>query len=639
MDSTSDATAELRTRVRQQEVVAELGQQALETDDIDQLLQETLRAVTETLETEYGEILEFRTERDSLVLHSGHGWDDVDVGSRIPAGVDSQAGYTLLSEHPIIVDDLQADERFSEPALLADHDVSAGVSVIIGSIDSPWGVLGVYTDDTCEFTEHDANFLQSVANVIGTAIETEHTRCELKESYGRISDGFLAIDEAWTFTYLNDRAHQLINPEERTLVGRSVCDVLPDAVGSQSNEHFERAMYEQETVSFEGYYPAPLERWFEIRAYPSDTGLSVYFRDISERKRRERERELFRTLLDYSNDGLLVIDPQTARFLDVNETACHRLGYDRDELLEMTVPEMEHRFEDIDDWQSHVDDVKAAGSVTITGEHVRKDGSTYPAEVNVAHVELDRPYMVGIARDITERRERERELEASNERLEQFAYAASHDLQEPLRMISSYLQLVENRYADELDDDGEEFIEYAIDGSNRMREMIDGLLEYSRVETRGDPFEPVALECLLGDVLEDLSLQIEETDAEITTGQLPRVSGDASQLRQVFQNLVGNALTYAGQERPRVHVTAVRTGAKWRVSVRDQGIGIDPDDQARVFEVFERLHTHEEHPGTGIGLAICRRIVERHDGEIWADSEPGSGSTFSVILPAVEPDG
>ncbi|MFP8954733.1 PAS domain S-box protein [Natrialbaceae archaeon A-arb3/5] len=235
-----------------------------------------------------------------------------------------------------------------------------------------------------------------------------------------------------------------------------------------------------------------------------------------------------------------------------------------------------------------------------------------------------------------DRREYIVELQESNERLEQFAYAASHDLQEPLRMVSSYLQLIEQRYADELDEDGEEFVAYAVDGAERMRDMIDGLLKYSRVETEGDPFERVDLDTVLEDVSGDLQLSIAEHDAAITVDSLPTVEGDASQLRQVFQNLLENAIEYSGDEPPQVHITAERDGDQWVLSVSDEGIGIDPDDDERVFEVFQRLHTHDEHAGTGIGLALCQRIIERHGGEIWVESEPGEGATFSVTLPAAD---
>ncbi len=228
------------------------------------------------------------------------------------------------------------------------------------------------------------------------------------------------------------------------------------------------------------------------------------------------------------------------------------------------------------------------------------------------------------------------ELRESNERLEQFAYAASHDLQEPLRMVSSYLQLIEQRYADELDSDGEEFLAFAIDGAERMREMIDGLLAYSRVESQGDPFERVDLDEVLSNALEDLQFSIEEHGATITVDSLPTVNGDANQLRQVFQNLLDNAIEYSGDESPRAHVTAERDGDEWVITVTDEGIGIDPEATDRIFDVFQRLHTQEEYAGTGIGLALCQRIVERHGGTIWVESEPGEGATFSFTLPTTD---
>ncbi|RKD97920.1 sensor histidine kinase [Halopiger aswanensis] len=250
--------------------------------------------------------------------------------------------------------------------------------------------------------------------------------------------------------------------------------------------------------------------------------------------------------------------------------------------------------------------------------------------------------ILAMSQDITERKQHEEkleqlvaDLEESNERLEQFAYAASHDLQEPLRMVSTYLQLIERRYGEKLDEEGEELFEYALDGAERMRSMIDGLLQYSRIETMGGEFEPVDLDTVFDDVREDLRVQIEESGAEITSDRLPRVKGDADQLRQLVQNLLSNAIEYSGEEAPQVRVSAERNGDTWVVSVTDHGIGIDPDDQEQIFEVFEGLHGDGDYAGTGIGLAVCERIVERHDGEIWVDSEPDEGSTFSFTLPAV----
>ncbi len=224
------------------------------------------------------------------------------------------------------------------------------------------------------------------------------------------------------------------------------------------------------------------------------------------------------------------------------------------------------------------------------------------------------------------------QLEESNERLEQFAYAASHDLQEPLRMITSYLNLLDRRYTDDLDEDAEEFIEFAVDGAERMKEMIDALLEYSRIETQGEPFEQVDLEEIVRDVQKNLEVQISETGATIDVDSLPEVIADERQLRQVFQNTVSNAIEYSEDEPPQVHISADRDGMKWIVSVRDEGIGIPRKNQADIFDVFQRLHTQEEHAGTGIGLAICQRIIERHGGDIWVESEPGEGATFFFTL-------
>ncbi|GAB7020545.1 MEDS domain-containing protein [Halostagnicola bangensis] len=231
-----------------------------------------------------------------------------------------------------------------------------------------------------------------------------------------------------------------------------------------------------------------------------------------------------------------------------------------------------------------------------------------------------------------EQRHREEDLKESNERLEQFAYAASHDLQEPLRMVSSYLELIDRRYGEELDDTGEEFLEFAVDGADRMREMIDALLTYSRVETHGKSFEPVEMDDVFEGVLESLQIQVEEQNAAISTESLPCVRGDSSQLQQVVQNLLSNAIKYSGEEPPQIHVSAEQHGRKTIISVHDDGIGIDSDNADRIFDVFDRLHSREEYAGTGIGLAICERIIERHGGEIWVESEPGEGSTFSFSL-------
>ena len=228
------------------------------------------------------------------------------------------------------------------------------------------------------------------------------------------------------------------------------------------------------------------------------------------------------------------------------------------------------------------------------------------------------------------------ELERSNAELQQFAYIASHDLQEPLRMVSSYLQLLERRYKGQLDADADDFIHFAVDGAKRMRALINDLLAYSRVQTRGKPFEPTDGEKVLKLTLTNLQQAIEESKAEITHNPLPTVMADELQLVQVFQNLIGNAIKFRGDEPPQIHVSAKRTGNEWMFSVRDNGIGIEPQYAEKIFGIFQRVYGTAEYPGTGIGLAICKRIVERHGGHIWVESEPSTGSTFYFTLPIKE---
>jgi signal transduction histidine kinase len=225
-------------------------------------------------------------------------------------------------------------------------------------------------------------------------------------------------------------------------------------------------------------------------------------------------------------------------------------------------------------------------------------------------------------------------LERSNSDLEQFAYVASHDLQEPLRMVGSYVQLLARRYRGKLDADADEFIGYAVDGANRARQIIDDLLTVSRVTSRGQPFELASADGAVDRALAALDLRIRETRAVITRGALPTLPVDAGQLAQVFQNLVENALKFRGAEPPRVHVAAERKGDVWEFSVRDNGIGIEPCHFERIFVIFQRLHGRGEHPGTGIGLAVCQKIVERHGGRIWVESEPGKGSVLRFTIPA-----
>ncbi len=241
---------------------------------------------------------------------------------------------------------------------------------------------------------------------------------------------------------------------------------------------------------------------------------------------------------------------------------------------------------------------------------------------------------VSAFQDITERRALEEELARSNAELQQFAYIASHDLKEPLRMVSSYLGLLEKRYKGRvLDEEAEEFVHFAIDGSSRMRHLIDDLLLFSRVESQGKEFEPTDMNTILETALMNLGKNVEEAGAIITHDRLPTVQADPSQMVQLLQNLIDNGLKYHGEERPSVHISAHLQAGEWAISVKDNGIGIDPRHHEQLFQMFSRLHSRDQYPGTGMGLAISKKIVERHGGRIWVESDGKSGTTFFFTLP------
>ncbi|KPL68295.1 hypothetical protein SZ64_09270 [Erythrobacter sp. SG61-1L] len=359
---------------------------------------------------------------------------------------------------------------------------------------------------------------------------------------------------------------------------------------------------------------------------------------------REAEAQTAR-VIDVMPEAILVTD-RKGNITRVNERAKEIFGYEPAELLgqpvELLIPERFH--------EGHPEKRKAyAARPEIrpmgAGRDLyarRKDGSEVPVEVALAPLGAkggNSRIVVSVA-DITRRkagqdmlRETNEKLARSNQELMQFAYVASHDLQEPLRMVDSYMGLIERRYKGKLDADADEFIGFAVDGARRMKRLINDLLTYSRVSNRPLKVKSIDLRAELEGVLALFQPQIEETGATVEIGPLPRIEGDPGQIERLFTNLIGNALKFRSDRRPHIRIEAQQHGKLWEFIIADNGIGIDPEFNEKVFEIFSRLHSREQYEGTGIGLAACKRIVELHGGLIWVEAGPDGGSVFRFTLP------
>lgn len=356
--------------------------------------------------------------------------------------------------------------------------------------------------------------------------------------------------------------------------------------------------------------------------------------DITVRKKAEEGRARMAAILESTSDmvGTSTVD---GKGVYLNRAGRHLLGISEDEDAEGIGPMDLVPPENLERLAAAMERVQRLGTLNVDTTLLARDGRRIPVSVVlVSHpARAGEPALVSvIARDMTEKRQFEEDLARSNRELELFAYVASHDLQEPLRMVGSFVQLLERKLRGHLDEDCQAYIGFAVDGARRAQQLINDLLAFSRVGTRGREPVPVDAGVPLKEALANLDLAIREAGAAVETGPMPTVLGDATQLVQLFQNLVGNALKFRGDDPPRVQVSARRVGAEWEFEVRDNGIGIDPQYHERIFVIFQRLHTRAEYPGTGLGLALVKKIVERHSGRIWVESEEGKGATFHFTL-------
>lgn len=350
----------------------------------------------------------------------------------------------------------------------------------------------------------------------------------------------------------------------------------------------------------------------------------------------ERELNWLQRVVSSSLNEILIFNDATLKFTFINEGACKNLNYTSEELFYKTPLDIEPEFTE-ESFRLKLKPLLNKESDIIVYEtvHKRKDGSTYNAEVHLQHVDRGNNTYVFLAfiNDITRRKLAEQDLKRSNIDLERFAYVASHDLQEPLRTMASFTILLEKRYKDKLDSDANDFISFIVDGAKRMQQLINDLLAFSRAGAISKPFENIDMESVLKIAELNLELAIKESKAKITWEPLPVIKADEAQMVQIFQNLIDNAIKFRGKEPPIIHISAKQEESDWIFWVKDNGIGIDPRYFDRIFLIFQRLHNRNKYPGTGMGLAIVKRIVESYGGRVWIESELQKGSTFYFTIP------
>jgi PAS domain S-box-containing protein len=479
--------------------------------------------------------------------------------------------------------------------------------------------------------------------------ELELSKAKYFELYDLAPVGYITLSPGLMIKEANLSTSILLGTERKDLIGRAISTfVLP-----QSQEllylHYRRLDQGMEkqvgTFLVRGGKGKELQVQFESNRFGegSNTGFRTILTDVTEVKKVElalQESELrYRSLFRDNSAPMLLIDPLTGDIIDMNQTACEYYCYSHSDLAKMKIFDIN---------PLSPEKVREEMSNAISGKKRRFDfqhrlanGEVHNVEVFSGPIYLNgRPVLYSIIHDVTDRkmleetlRKRTSELARSNEELQQFAHIASHDLQEPLRMVVNFLTILEKNYADELDSSAQEYIRYAVDGGKRMRQLIDDLLRYSRVDMSGKVFAPVDMNGAVARTLDILGLLIEESETEVLVDPLPTVEGDESQIVQLLQNLISNAIKFRGPERPRIHISATIGPGEWMFAVKDNGIGIDMNNAGKIFIMFQRQHRKDEYPGSGIGLAIAKKIVERHGGRIWVESEEGKGATFFFTIP------
>lgn len=459
------------------------------------------------------------------------------------------------------------------------------------------------------------------------------------------------------FFEINEVGYKRLGYEKEELLNMGPADIIAQDCRSKMPKNALKLMKEGHNT-FEIVHVTkkgnriPVEINNHLINYKSRKVCLAISRDITDRKRMEEalkeSEKKFREIFNNANDmitlGELKENGLPGKFIEVNSVGLSRLGYNREEFLKLDPQDIiaEERKKDI---VKYAIEIWTKGRATFEIIHVTKNGKKIPVEIN-AHIfkKNGKNVILAVSRDITDRKKSEETLEdlleklsRSNEELEQFAYIISHDLQEPLRTMNNFTQLLKKRYEGKFDLDADEFMEYIVDASIRMKDMIHDLLEYSRLSTSEPELKPLNLNEIVNNVLNDLKFNIEENNVVVTHDKLPVIRGDNDQISRVFLNIISNALKFKkDNEIPKINITSSYDAKRkeYVIGIHDNGIGIDKEYIERIFIIFQRLHTREKYKGSGIGLTITKKIIELHGGRIWTESDYGVGTTFYFSLPA-----
>ncbi|MDZ4833328.1 MAG: PAS domain S-box protein [Candidatus Melainabacteria bacterium] len=477
----------------------------------------------------------------------------------------------------------------------------------------------------------------------------------LRQIIDAAPNGMLMVDRHGVIVLANTQVERLFQYDRSELLGTSIEELVPHAAREKHpayRDHFFREPQARSMGAGRDLFglrkdgsQVPVEIGLNPLVSGGETFVLASVVDITERRRSE---ERIRLVVEAAPSGMIMVDENGSIVL-VNSQIERLFGYDREELLgqsiDMLVPASVRTKHPQERASFFADPRSRAMGIGRDLFGQCKDGTQIPVEIglNPLMTEGERFVLASIV-NITERKRSEAllqekllELERSNEDLQQFAYVCSHDLQEPLRVISNYNQLLASRYNGRvLDEAAGEFIEFTVDATKRMQELINDLLMYSRVQTKAQDFASVDCSTIVDMAIANLKLAIGESNATVICEPLPTVKGDSTQLLQLFQNLISNAIKFRSKKPPEVHISAESIGNSWNISVRDNGQGFDMKYANRIFIIFQRLHNKEMYPGSGIGLAVCKKIVERHGGRIWVESAPQRGTLFQFTLPKLD---